>query len=117
MSEAGERRGSVRLGGATTGRDRILIGIVLAAFTALSLPAVLIDGLPGTIGAITHNWSSLQIYVDLVLAVLVICVWMHADARAAGRNPWPWIVAAFVVGMFSPLVYLLTRPGASDGEG
>lgn len=117
MKEGEERRGSVRLGGGTTARDRVLVGIVLAAFAALTAPALVVDGLPGTIAAITHNWASLQIYVDLVLAVLVICVWMHADARAAGRNPWPWIVAAFVVGMFSPLLYLLTRRGASAGEG
>ncbi len=86
----------------------ILIGVLLL-FGALTAVAVVTDGLAGTIEAITHNWASLQIYVDLVLAVAVISVWMYRDGRANGRNPWPWIAAAFVVGMFSPLVYLLTR--------
>lgn len=99
-------------GAATSKLGRVVLALVLAVFTALTLPALIVDGLPGTVAAITHNWASLQIYVDLVLAILVICVWMHADAKAAGRNPWPWVVAAFVVGMFSPLVYLLTRSGA-----
>lgn len=50
-----------------------------------------------------------QIYADLVIAVVVICVWIYRDATKNGRNPWPWLIAAAVVGMFSPLVYLLTR--------
>ena len=94
-------------------RDRIIVGVILTGFTILTIPAVFIDGQAGTIAAITYNWASLQIYVDLVLAVLVICVWMHQDATVSGRNPWPWIAAAFVVGMFSPLVYLLTRNRAN----
>ena len=45
----------------------------------------------------------------IVLAVVVICVWIHGDTRSRGKNPWPWIAASFAVGMFSPLVYLLLR--------
>ncbi len=100
---------SSALGGATSKRDRLLVALALVPFTALTTVAVVVDGLPGTLGAITHNWASMQIYVDLVLAVLVLCFWIHRDAKAAGRNPWPWIVAAFAIGMFSPLAYLLTR--------
>lgn len=110
MSEAH----SSEVGGATRSRDKTLIVLALVPFTALSLVGVAVDGLPGTLAAITHNWASLQIYVDLVLAVLVLCVWMHRDATAAGRNPWPWIVAALIVGMFSPLIYLLTRSGGAN---
>jgi hypothetical protein len=51
----------------------------------------------------------LQIYADLVIAIGVISVWIHRDASARGLNPWPWIVASFIVGMFGPLAYLLTR--------
>ena len=105
---------STQLGGATTARDKVIVGLVLAGFLALTVPAVVVDGLPGTLGAITHNWASLQIYVDLVLAVLVLCIWMYKDATAAGRNPWPWIVTAFIVGMISPLIYILTRSGPSE---
>ncbi len=91
--------------------ERNLLILVLALFSALTAVAVATDGLAGTLDAITYNWASLQIYVDLVLAVSVICVWIYRDAAQRGRNPWPWILAAFVVGMFSPLVYLLLRSG------
>jgi len=36
-------------------------------------------------------------------------LWIYRDATKHGRNPWPWLIAAAIVGMFSPLVYLLTR--------
>jgi len=88
----------------------LLIG-VLALFGALTLVAVVTDGLPGTLDAITYNWASLQIYFDLVIAVGVISVWIYRDAHSRGRNPWPWILAGFAIGMFSPLVYLLLRTG------
>lgn len=92
--------------------ERPALIATLAAFGALTLVATIADGLPGgAIDAITFNWMSTQIYVDLVIAVVVICVWLYRDAISRGRNPWPWIVAAAIVGMFSPLVYLLLRTG------
>jgi hypothetical protein len=41
-------------------------------------------------------------------------VWIWHDAKAQGRNPWPWIIATLAVGSFGPLVYLLTRKPASS---
>lgn len=91
--------------------EKPLLAVTLVAFTVLTLIGVIVDGLPGgAIDAITFNWISLQIYVDLVIAVVVICVWIYRDATKRGASPWPWLVAAAIVGMFSPLVYLLTRP-------
>lgn len=100
--------------------ERPLLILTLVAFGALTAVAVGVDGLSGTIDAITFNWASFQIYIDLVIAVVVISVWMYRDARQRERNPWPWIIGAAIVGMFSPLVYLLTRsaptpPAPTDG--
>lgn len=83
--------------------------VTLVLFGTLTAVAVWVDGFRGTVDAITFNWASLQIYIDLVIAAVIISVWIHRDAHKSGRNPWPWIVATAVVGMFSPLVYLLTR--------
>lgn len=91
------------------GTQRVLLVATLILFGGLTAVAVATDGVNGTIEAITFNWASLQIYVDLVIAVAVISVWLYGDARRRGKNPWPWIIAAFIIGMFSPLVYLLTR--------
>ena len=90
--------------------SRGLLLALLIPFTLLTGVALVADGLGGIPGAITHSWASLQIFVDLVLAVVILCILIHRDATSRRRNPWPWIVGAALVGMFSPLVYLLTRP-------
>lgn len=94
----------------TVAREYWALVAVTVLFGALTVVALAVEGVGGFVDAITFNWASLQIYVDLVIAILVFCVWMHRDARANGRNPWPFIAASFVVGMFGPLAYLLTRP-------
>jgi len=88
---------------------RTLTIAALIPFTVLTGVAFWVDGIAGFPDAITHSWASAQIYVDLVLAIVVLSVWMHRDARSKGRNPRPWIVAAAAVGMFSPLLYLAIR--------
>lgn len=97
--------------------EKPLLAATLVGFAVLTMVGVVVDGIPGgVIDAITFNWISLQIYIDLVIAVVVICVWIYRDATKRGSNPWPWLVAAAIVGMFSPLVYLLTRPADRTPE-
>ena len=79
----------------------------LMVLTPLTVLAVINDGANGFPNAIVYSWTSLQIWLDLVIAVLLWCAWVVVDARAAGRNPWPWIIAALIVGCFSPLLYTL----------
>jgi hypothetical protein len=97
------------------GHRTILIA-TLVGFLAITGVALAADGVAGFPRAITPSWAAGQIYVDLVIAVVVICVWLHRDARQRGRNPWPWIVAAAVVGMISPLRYLIVRTRPSAGR-
>jgi RsiW-degrading membrane proteinase PrsW (M82 family) len=89
--------------------SRILIIITLILFGILTGIAVWHDGIIGIFESIFHSFGSVQIYVDLVIALTLIMVWMWHDANATGRNPWPWIIATLLVGAFSPLMYLLTR--------
>lgn len=88
---------------------RPILIVVLILFSILTGIALWVDGLTGILPSIVSSWMSMQIFIDLVIAVSMICVWMWRDAKATGRNPWPWIIAAFIVGCFSPLLYLLTK--------
>ena len=45
--------------------------------------------------------------LDLVIACLLISSWMVIDARANGRNPWPYVAITLAAGSFGPLLYLL----------
>lgn len=93
---------------------RSIVIITLVAFGVLTATALWIDGVLGIFASIISSWGSLQIYVDLIIALTFIMVWMFHDARAQGRNPWPWILATLAVGAFSPLIYLLVRNPAKE---
>ena len=88
---------------------RTILIVTLVLFGALTAAALWFDGVIGIFASIVSSWGSAQIYVDLVIAVVIINVWIWRDAKTNGKNPWPWIIASFIVGSFSPLVYLLVR--------
>ena len=83
--------------------------------SALSAVALWQHGYWGIIAPHFQSFGAGQVLADLVIALTLAMVWMWHDARAAGRNPWPWIVATLVVGSLSPLLYLLTRKPAAKG--
>lgn len=91
---------------------RLLILLVLAAFGALSAVAMWQHGYVGIFLLQFQTSAGLQVLADLAIALVLVLVWLVNDARALGRNPWPWVVATLAVGSFGPLAYLLTRrPG------
>jgi RsiW-degrading membrane proteinase PrsW (M82 family) len=92
--------------------QRIILLLTLILFGALTAAAVWQDGIVGIFSSITRSAGSVQIFIDLVIACTLINVWIWRDAKAQGRNPWGWIIATFIIGTFSPLVYLLVRPSA-----
>jgi hypothetical protein len=87
--------------------NRILIVITLILFGALTALAVWHEGITGIFASIFSSYGAAQIYVDLVIALVLIMIWIWHDAKATGRTAWPWIVATLLVGAFAPLVYLL----------
>ena len=82
-----------------------IVGFV--ALLAITVMAFINDGTQGFPSAIFFNLTSLQIWVDLVIAIVFWCAWLVQDAKSHGRNPWPWIVAALIVGCFAPLLYAI----------
>ncbi|KQV80939.1 hypothetical protein ASD15_13710 [Massilia sp. Root351] len=89
--------------------QRTLIAVVLVLFGALSLPAMLQHGYVGIWEVQFRTWAGMQVLADLAIALVLVLAWIWKDAKAAGRNPWPWIAATLTLGSFAPLVYLLTR--------
>lgn len=83
--------------------------LVLVLFGALSAAALWQHGYWGIIAPHFQSFGAGQVFSDLVIALSLVMAWMWHDARARGRNPWPWIAATLVAGSFGPLVYLLTR--------
>lgn len=90
----------------------ILIG-TLAGFGAVTAAAVWQHGFLGILASPLQSLAAGQIFVDLVIALTLVMVWIWNDARARGRVAWPWIVATLAVGSFGPLLYLLLRDAKS----
>lgn len=89
--------------------QRTLITVTLILFGAISAVALWQHGFWGIIEPHFQSFGGGQVLADLVIALTLVMVWMWRDAKATGRNPWPWIVATLALGSFGPLIYLLTR--------
>lgn len=92
--------------------QRPLLLLVLAAFGAVTAVALWQHGYVGIFQLQFQTSAGLQVLADLAVALGLVLVWLWRDARAQGRNPWPWVLATLALGSFGPLAYLLTRrPG------
>ena len=86
-----------------------LLVVVLVLFGTLSAFALREHGYVDIFLSPLGSLASTQIFFDLVIALSLVMVWMWQDAKAMGRNIWPWIAATLAFGSFGPLLYLLTR--------
>jgi drug/metabolite transporter (DMT)-like permease len=95
---------------------RIVLLVTFILFGIFTAFALWNEGITSIPASITHSYNSIQIYLDLVIAAMLINVWMWRDAKAHGRNPWVWVIATLIVGSFSPLLYLITRKSSKISE-
>lgn len=90
--------------------------LVLLDFAALTGWAMYEVGYFGIFAAGLAGPGAMQILADLVILGALACVWMVADARARGANPWPFVVITLFAGSFGPLLYLLARQRRTAGR-
>jgi hypothetical protein len=88
--------------------NKLAWGALTLAFGALTVAAVLQHGIVGIFALQLANLAGLQVLADLGIALLMVLLWLWRDARAAGRNPVPWVILTVAAGSFGPLLYLLT---------
>jgi Terpene cyclase DEP1 len=89
--------------------QRTVLTLTLIAFGALSAIALWQHGWWGIIEPHFQTFGAAQVFADLVIALSLFLVWMWRDARANGRNPWPWLLLTLVSGSIGALLYLLLR--------
>lgn len=93
---------------------RIVLAVGLIAFLTLTAVAVLQHGYIGIFAHQFQNSAGIQVLADLVIALTLFLVWLWQDAKAAGRNPWPWVLLTLVTGSIGALVYVLLYKSARD---
>ncbi|MBL8187617.1 MAG: DUF2834 domain-containing protein [Acidobacteria bacterium] len=96
--------------------QRTLLLITIILFGALSAVALWQHGFWGIIAPHFQSFGAGQVFADLVIALTLAMIWMWHDAKATGRNVWPWIVATLALGSFGPLFYLLTRKSTANAN-
>jgi hypothetical protein len=92
---------------ATWSAQRLCLMVTLIAFSVLTTAALWYHGYWGILEPHFRSFGEAQVLADLVIALSLFMVWMWHDAKATGRNPWPWMVLTLVTGSFGPILYLL----------
>ena len=85
---------------------KLFLIAIFVLFDAYTFYAIYQVGYFGIFEAGMAN-PGLQVLFDLVIACGLISWWMVVDARATGRNPWPYLLITLAAGSFGPLLYLL----------
>jgi hypothetical protein len=94
--------------------QRSVLTMTLILFSILTVIALWQHGYWGLIAPHFQNFGGAQVFSDLVIALCLAMEWMWRDAKATGRNAWPWIALTLTMGSFGPLIYLLTRTRAKN---
>lgn len=95
---------------------QIGMALVLLDFAALTAYACFAEPPAAIVEAVSHNWWSLQIAIDLVISATFGGVWLYQDAKKRGINPLPWLVALPLTGSLSLLAYVVRRGFAPARE-
>lgn len=84
---------------------RIISIVLLIPFLALTAYAVWDVGLIGIPEYHIHSSAGWQVFVDLVIALVLLLGFLIKDAREKGVNPWPWVIGTLFTGSIAPLFY------------
>lgn len=96
---------------------RTLLLAVTAGFTLFTAAIVGQTGLLGFYRQLLASPAAWQTLADVAIALSLVLVWMHQDARRSGRAFWPWVPLTLLLGSIGPLLYLLRRPPAAGSVG
>ncbi len=90
---------------------RVALSLVLILFAEMTYVVVAEHGYQGFFDLALANSATALLFFDLVICLTLMAIWMVADARARGRNPWPYLIVALFFGAAGPLLYLIVREG------
>lgn len=88
---------------------QIAILVVLVLFGALTCVPLYEYGYFGIFDLLRANSATIQVSVDLVIALTLLCILIWSDARQRGIAPLPFVVLTVLTGSFGPLLYFFRR--------
>ena len=87
------------------------LSIVLVGFAALNAYCFYTFGTEGFVHAALANAATAAVFIDLVIALTMIAVWMIRDAAHRGKTVLPYLLLMVFLGSMGPLIYLIGRFG------
>ena len=92
---------------------RPLLIVITAAFSVFTFWVLAQTGLVGFYVQLFSSFAGVQVFVDIVIALVLVLGWMWRDAPATGRRFWPYAALTLTLGSIGPLLYLLLTPAAA----
>jgi hypothetical protein len=90
---------------------QIGLEVVLIVFSIFSGYVVYQYGYIGLFEQGLTNAATIQIFLDLTIALSLVLLWMWQDARRQGISPLPYVILTLTLGSIGPLLYLIRRVG------
>lgn len=103
--------------------QRVFLAAALVVFLAQTVVVLTGLGFLGFFESANLNEATRLMFLDLVITLTLIAVWMVHDAKARGRRVWPYLAVTLTLGSAGPLAYLIVRsfstscPVPSGGRG
>ena len=85
------------------------VEVVLVAFSAFSAYVVYHYGYIGLFEQALANAATVQVFLDLAIALSIVILWMWQDAQKHDIAPLPYILLTLTLGSVGPLLYLVRR--------
>ena len=92
-------------------RKQLALSAALVVLLAMNAYAVYLYGYLGFFRMVFANFAGYAAFVDLLIALVLIMVWIGDDARRRGVSGLPYIVLTIALGSIGPLLYLILRFG------
>ena len=87
----------------------ILLGLILAAYSALTLEAIASYGYVGYHQALLSDLPGVHATAEVWIALALVFVWMSIDAKERGLPFWRYAALGVLGGSAGPLAYLIHR--------
>ena len=85
--------------------------VILIGFSVFTAYAVYQHGYIGLFQQALANAATIQVFLDLTIALSLVMVWMWQDAQQQDIAPLPYILLTLTLGSIGPLLYLVRRFG------
>jgi hypothetical protein len=90
-------------------RRQLVLSSALIVLFAMDAYSVYLYGYIGFLRMVLANFAGVTAFVDLLIALVLIIVWMGEDARERNVSAIPYLVITIALGSIGPLVYLIRR--------